>query len=75
MDERIESMRLSPAVQPCSRVLCHWAGRGRGRALVDGLYCQERLLLGSASLPLDGHVNSQAVGVGIQRAGRGDRKS
>lgn len=39
---------------------------------MDGLHCEQRLLLGASSLPLDGRVDGQAVGVGVERAGGGD---
>lgn len=39
---------------------------------MDGLHREEWLLLGASSLPFDGRVDGQAVGVGVQGAGGGD---
>lgn len=41
---------------------------------MDSLHCKEWLFFGAASFPLDGCVDSQAVSVGIKRAGGGDGK-
>ena len=41
---------------------------------MDGLHCQEWLLLGAPSFPLDGRVDGQAVSVGVKGARGGDGK-
>lgn len=42
---------------------------------MNGLHCQQRLFFGSSSFPLNGHVDSEAVRVGVEGTGRGDRES
>lgn len=42
---------------------------------MNGLHRQQWLLFRSSSFPLNGHVDSKAVRVGVERTGGGDGKS
>lgn len=42
---------------------------------MNGLHRQQWLFFGSSSFPLNRHVDSQAVRVGVERTGGGDWKS